>query len=239
MKKIEIITTQNVTIEYELASLFERIGAFLLDFFFIWSSIGILNLISAIFSFNSDIFFFVTAIPIFFFYSLAFEILNNGQSLGKYLLKLKVVKLTNEKADFFDYIMRWTFRMIDIYFSLGTLAATLVYSSSNGQRLGDLLADTSVIKVLNKNRYMLQNVLKKNDVTDYEPKYPEVVSYTEKDMLLIKECLDRYVEHPTQGHKEALILLLNKIEAQLNIKIPKNAVEFLRTLIKDYVYLTR
>ncbi len=239
MKKIEIHTTQNVTIEYALASLPERMGAFFIDTCIIWAAIGLLNLIALIFGISSMVFFFITAVPIFFLYTLAFESLNNGQSLGKYFLKIKVVKLSNEKAEIFDYIMRWAFRMIDIYLSLGSLAVLLIYSSSRSQRLGDLLADTSVIKLLDKNRYHLKSIMKINDTNDYIPKYPEVIVFTEKEMLLIKETLERYTKYPSDGHKEAMDVLLQKIEDQLKIKHPRNITDFLKTLIKDYVFLTR
>jgi uncharacterized RDD family membrane protein YckC len=239
MKKVEILTTQNVVIEYELASLFERAGAFFIDFIIIWSVIGLLNLSAWIFSVNSLIFFYTTSIPVFLFYNLLFEMLNNGQSIGKYLLKLKVVKITDGKADAFDYLMRWTFRMIDIYFSLGTLASLMVYSSNRCQRVGDFFADTSVIKVLEKNRYSLNSIIKINDKTEYQPVYNKVIDFTEKEVLLIKETYDRYIEQPTHGHQEALDLLLSKICNHLEINKPQDKKVFIKTLIKDYVYLTR
>ncbi len=239
MKKVEILTTQNVVIEYELASLFERAGAFFIDFIIIWALIGLFNLIAWVFSVNSLIFFYTTSIPVFLFYNLMFEILNNGQSIGKYLLKLKVVKITDGKADAFDYLMRWTFRMVDIYFSMGTLVSLMVYSSNRCQRVGDFFADTSVIKVLEKNRYSLNSILKINENSDYQPVYSKVTDFTEKEVLLIKETYDRYNEQPTKGHQEALDLLLRKICNHLEIKKPQDEKAFIKTLIKDYVYLTR
>jgi uncharacterized RDD family membrane protein YckC len=239
MKKVDIITTQNVTIEYSLASLFERAGAFIIDFLFIWIVIGIINLIAYILNVNSLIFFYTTSIPVFFFYSLLFESLNNGQSPGKYFLKLKVVKITNGKIDIFDYLMRWSFRLIDIYFSLGSLAALLVYSSGRSQRVGDFLADTSVIKIIETNRYHINKIAKINENENYIPKFADVVMFSESEILLIKETYDRFSQQPTVGHIEAMNLLINKITEQLKIKPPENTKEFIKTLIKDYVFLTR
>lgn len=239
MKKVEILTTQNVVIEYELASLFERGAAFFIDLIIIWATIGIFNLIAYIFSVNSLVFFYTTSIPVLLFYNLAFEILNNGQSIGKYLLKLKVVKITDGKTDVFDYLMRWTFRMVDIYFSLGTLAALLVYSSNKSQRVGDFFADTSVIKVIEKNRFSLNSILKINEKTDYQPVYLKMADFSEKEVLLIKETYDRYIEQPTKGHQEAFDLLMIKICNKLEIKQPSDKKSFIKTIIKDYVYLTR
>ena len=66
---------------------------------------------------------------IFIFYSIAFEVFNNGQSLGKMAMKIRVIKASGGKPTFADYVARWMFRMVDVYLSLGALASILVTSS--------------------------------------------------------------------------------------------------------------
>lgn len=240
MKKTDITTTQNVTIEYQLAGYFERLGAYLLDIVIMGLSIFILYLIfRGVFNLSESATFYLVYIPIFFFYTLAFETFNNGQSLGKMALKIRVVKITGEQAGFFDYLMRWTFRMIDIYFTLGTLVTLTVTSSRKNQRIGDLLADTTVIKLIDANRFSLERILKIDTLSSYSPVYPSVTSFNEDEMLLIKETVDRYNMYPNSGHKEAVNLLVDRIETQLQVKAPKDKTNFLNTLIKDFVALTR
>lgn len=240
MRKIDITTTQNVTIEYELATVMERTMAFFLDFAV--SLVGTLLIywfasILGSGSFRVAYIYFLLAGS--FLYHVLIETLNHGQSVGKLALKIRVVKITGERPDFFDYLMRTAFRFIDITMTMGALALISISSSEKGQRLGDFFADTTVIKLNNISRFSLSRLLAMDQLKDVEPTYPGVIKFTEEEMLLIKESLDRYSQYPNDSHYQAIRLLVRKIEEQLNIKAPSNAINFLNTLIKDYVNLTR
>lgn len=242
MANIEINTTQNVTIEYELAPLRDRIIAYILDLL-IMTGIYIL----ALFLFmmiskgkNMELFFFLFVLPMFLFYSLLFEIFNNGRSLGKAALNIKVVKITGQEPSLNDYITRWVFRMIDIYFSLGALASFLISSSDKNQRLGDILANTTIIKYKPNYNLHLSDLINRTTIENYQPKFPEVRKFKEEDMLLVKTVIERVRQYPNQAHYEALNLLVEKIKGQMNLKeTPRDKVEFLKTLLKDYIILTR
>src|ERR1041385_6990383 len=122
MKSIEVKTTQNVTLEYELADLRDRVVAFIID-------LAVLMVVSTLISMigfgglrlegTAATILSVIMSCIFVFYSLGMEVLNNGQSLGKMAMKIQVIKTAGGQATFSDYTARWVFRMIDIWFSLG------------------------------------------------------------------------------------------------------------------------
>ncbi|MEM7105572.1 MAG: RDD family protein [Bacteroidota bacterium] len=241
MSKIEISTTQNVSIEYELASLSERIFAFIVDQIILWVTVLILT---AIFvpagGFFYNLVTFILILPIFVFYSLFSEIFLNGQSLGKRVFGIKVVKLSGDEPGLNDYIIRWTFRMIDIWFSFGTVASLLIGSSSKRQRLGDLVANTAIIKIKSSFHLKLKDILKINSLENYEITYPAVRQFSEQDMLLIKTVLARVQRFPNRAHKEALYDLVTKVTKKMGIENrPKNSTQFLKTLIRDYIVLTR
>jgi uncharacterized RDD family membrane protein YckC len=240
MDEIEITTTQNITIHYELASIFERIVAFTIDLIILsLSSLILFALASAIFPMAEEILIYLTLLPIIVFYSLFLELFNNGQSLGKMALKLRVIRIDGEKTNFLDYLMRWMFRILDIYGSFGGIAFLGVISSTNNQRTGDLLANTVVVSLRKDNRMKLDNLLKLNNQTKYIPVYPDVLKFDEETMLIVKEVLKKQIKHPNVAHKKAFDLLVEKITQELNLKTPKNKVEFLKTLLKDYILLTR
>src|SRR5688500_18553108 len=162
MKNIEIITTQNVALQYELAGLRDRANAFIIDLDFLAFSLSILSAIGySIFSHSPTGQTVVSIVLscIFIFYSLAFEIWIKGQSLGKMAMRIQVIKLAGGQATFSDYAARWVFRLIDIYFSLGGIASILILSSSRAQRLGDIVANTAVIKTVPKMDINLQDLL--------------------------------------------------------------------------------
>src|SRR6187399_1003559 len=112
MKNVEIITAQNVVLQYELAPLQDRVFAFLIDLFGLIVGLSILSApLSAVASHSETggtIVAFII-ICIFFFYSLTLEVLNDGKSLGKMAMKIRVIKLAGGNARFADYAARWAF----------------------------------------------------------------------------------------------------------------------------------
>lgn len=238
MRKIDIITTQNVTIEYELATVKERIASTFFDF------IIILILSIIIFSFSTlfpkaALQYYHIFIPASFIYYLLFESLYHGQTIGKKIMKIRVIKINGDRPVFFDFLMRTIFSFLDLFISLGTLAIIMISASSKGQRLGDYFADTTVVRLINLNNFSISRILSMEKLKNYTPKYPQVTKFSEEDMLLIKEALESVKRYPNTSHYEAIDMLVEKIEGQLELAAPKDKIVFLNELIKDYVSLTR
>lgn len=149
MRTLEIRTAQNVTIEYTLADVKERGLALLVDILVMLIIMLVLSIIyGTLFGpYLSEYKEYFSILPVLFFYSLVSEIRGNGTSIGKRVLGIKVVKVNGTEARISDYLIRWAFRVIDIYFSLGVLGTVMVNSTTRSQRLGDILANTTVIKV--------------------------------------------------------------------------------------------
>lgn len=243
MKNIEIKTTQNVILQYELAELRDRIIAFLIDIVCVGTGISVISIVGySIMAFNgtsSEVFSYFLA-AIFIFYSLAFEIFNNGQSIGKMAMRIQVIKTAGGQATFADYIGRWVFRMVDIYFSLGGIASILIASSAKGQRIGDIVANTAVIKLVPKMNLNLKDVLSIHSADSYKVEFVQAKQLSENDALLIKTALERYRRFNNQAHREALHLLAQKIRQVLGLENANpDDVSFLQKVLSDYVVLTR
>jgi len=243
MKNIEIKTTQNVVLQYELANLRDRIIAFTLDMACLAIAIGLLSSIGfAILAANDTpgIVLNTLLVCIFLFYSLAFEVWNKGQSIGKMAMRIQVIKTAGGRATFSDYAARWIFRMIDIYFSLGGIACILIASSSKAQRIGDIVANTAVVKLVPKMDLTLKDILGLHGQDTYKPTYVQARQLIEEDVLLIKSTLDRYRKFHNEAHDEAVQLLAEQIKRVLNIEnVFPTQEQFLQTVLKDYVVLTR
>jgi len=244
MKNIEIITAQNVVLQYELAGLKDRALAFLLDMVCLVISLSIVSAIGfAILSGSetASTVFGIMLSCVFIFYSLAFEVWNKGQSIGKMALRIQVIKIAGGQATFADYAGRWVFRLIDIYFSLGSIACILIVSSAKGQRIGDVVANTAVVKLAPRMNLDLQSLLaihQRN--TNYTPQYVQARKLHEEDALLIKATLDRYKKFNNDAHEEAIGLLAERIRKILDIEnATGNQLIFLQTVLQDYVILTR
>jgi len=190
MESINIRTSQNVIINYELAPLRDRfLGLFvdilivgLVCFLLIWllSSFGS-ELLQALLSYS----FFI----LFLFYSLGLEILNNGQTIGKKAAGIKVVKLDGSEPSFSDFLMRTVFHLIDTYLCIGVLGAIFIATSENRQRMGDRAANTVIVKLKTVSNFSLKDILNISTTEDYEPVYTEIKNISEQDMLVIKNAL--------------------------------------------------
>lgn len=245
MASIEIQTTQNVTIEYEMATLRDRFFAFFIDllifygiylflWFFLMATLG-----DAITGWGARFLGLMQLVGLLLYHLLS-EILANGQSWGKKAMKIKVVRLDGREPGLGDYLLRSIFLLMDFVFSLGVLGAVLISSTFKSQRLGDLAANTTVIRVKNQLHFRLQDILKINTLDNYEPQYPAVRQLSEPDMLLIKNLLSRYQTWGNAAHAQAISQSVKKICEELQIEQPPpNKIEFLKTLIRDYIVLTR
>ena len=190
--------------------------------------------------FLGDMFLYIFVLPVYLGYTLFFEWLNHGQTLGKMMVGLRVRRLDGNEIGFTEAATRWLMRIVDVFATVGSLAALLISSTERSQRLGDILAGTMVIRQVPGNSITLSNLLKINTIDNYEPKYPEVQRLREDDVVLIKQTLVRATKYNNLAHQKAVSALKERVEILLEIKAQeRRPEEFLRTLIKDYIVLTR
>lgn len=244
MRRIEINTPQNVPILYQLASVRERMIAFFLDALILTISLYVLFMV-VLFGAEPDeegltLLQSLILFPLFMFYSFAMEVFGNGQSIGKRAMKIKVVKLTGMEMSLSDYMLRWAFRWIDIWGSLGAIAALKVSSSDKGQRLGDVLADTTVVRLNADFSVALKDLLAIKSTVDHEVMYPEIRLMKEEEMLLIKAVLDQYRRYPNEPHANAVRQTAASVAERIGLEeVPKGKKEFLLQALTDYVTVTR
>lgn len=242
MRTIDILTTQNVTINYELAEVRDRVFAFIIDLLIITVGLVILSRIiiaTGIVTRVEYLYYFIV-FPVLFFYHFAFEVLLDGQSPGKRMLGIKVVKLTGTEPSLNDYLMRWALRPLDIFFSLGSIGIMLISSSEKGQRLGDIVANTAVIKTNPTQRIILADILNIRSMENYKPVYPNAREFSEQEMLLLKEVMDKSQKYQNDAHDDALNEAVEKVRVRLNMeRAPADKIGFIKTLIKDFVALSR
>lgn len=243
MKSIEVKTTQNVTLEYELADLRDRVLAFIIDFILLMVATSLISMLGfggLRLEGTAATVLSIVLSCIFLFYSLTMEVLNNGQSVGKMAMKIQVIKTAGGQATFSDYTARWVFRMIDIWFSMGGIAAILVASSAKAQRIGDIVANTAVIKLIPKMNLRLSDILEIKSQDSYKPVYIQAKQLEEEDVLLIKSTLERSRQYKNDAHREAVRELAEKTRSVLGVmSLSQTDVQFLQTVLHDYVVLTR
>jgi len=177
---------------------------------------------------------FLFSLPLIF-YTLAFETLMEGQTLGKKLLKIKVVKIDGYQAGFIDFLTRWVFSIVDIQigFVAGLIAMVV---TKHTQRLGDLAAGTAVIT--EKSKYDISHTILMDVDDTYQPHFAQnqVILFSDNDIRIIKENAElafRRVDYTIMDR------LARKIESVMNIRNPfKNDRQLIEALLKDYNYHT-
>ena len=241
MKTVDIVTTQNVTIEYELATVGSRIGAFGIDLIIMCFAYSLLSMGAQIFPSPYSTYLTYIFGILFSCYTFIAETLLHGQTIGKRALHIKVVKLNGEIPSASDNFLRWTFRLIDVALSFGTLALTLITTTAKAQRLGNIATDTVVINKKSSFNFSLNDILNISALENYTPMFPDVRRLSEQDMVLIKTVLVRTDKYRNSAHYDARVELVKQISTRLSIPYAsiKNHEQFLKILLKDYVVLTR
>lgn len=244
MSELTINTTQNVTINFTAASIGHRILAFGVDvliimayltsIFLFLSKSGLEYKIQSMDGWSQIAIRSIIFLPVMF-YSLIFETFFEGQSLGKKLVRIKVVKIEGYQASFGDYLIRWLFRLVDIIITSGILGFITIILSKKFQRLGDMAAGTSVITL--RNNVNISSTILEEIQQDYVPIYPLVIKLSDNDIRIIK---DKFIKAKAKRDEKLVLKLVSKIEEVTGIKNQSaNNWSFISTVLKDYNYYTQ
>lgn len=231
MDNIKIQTTQNVDIEYEVASVGDRILATLLDYlfftayFFIWLLIGGLT---DGYIFRSIAVVTLISLPILL-YDLVLESLFQGKSFGKMIIKIKVVKVDGTQATFGSYLIRWLMRIIDMRLFSGLIALLTVILNGKGQRLGDMAAGTTVIKM--KQKVTINDTILNKTKPNYTIIFPEVSKLSDNDIAIIKDVVRLSIQN---DNFEAIDKLAKKTKQAMGITTNLPHKQFLAIVVQDY-----
>ncbi|MFD2915330.1 RDD family protein [Psychroserpens luteus] len=245
MVELQINTTQNVNINFIAASVGERILAYIIDWVIKVAYIVVaFQIVFNLFDWHDAIddmdVWSQTAIYMSFllpvmFYSLVLESLLNGQTIGKRIMKIQVVKIDGYQAGIGDYLIRWFFRIVDLNMLSGIIALIAIVTSKKSQRLGDMTAGTSVITL--KNNVNISHTILEELEDSYVPTYPNVIKLSDNDARIIK---DTFVRAKAARDYETLIKLRTKIVQVVEIKdFNGSDMEFVDTILKDYNYYTQ
>ncbi|UDQ98732.1 RDD family protein [Lentisphaerota bacterium WC36G] len=146
-----IKTPEEVEFKIHLASLPRRASAFLIDFLIILTFIWVVNTpMSAIFNIADGggvvkALYVVLMAFISNFYFIFIEYFYHGKTLGKKMLKIKVIDSDALSLTFYQILIRNLMRSIDtLPFFYGT-AVLAMFFGKNNRRLGDIVAGCLVI----------------------------------------------------------------------------------------------
>lgn len=235
MAESTIITGQFVRISQTPASIGERLVAQIIDFLiillYIYSATFFLFRMLLPVGMHMLVFMFVIYLPVLCYHLLC-EMFNRGQSPGKRIMKIRVVKADGSTPGISAYVLRWLLFLIDGPLT-GGLGVLVILLTKNSQRLGDLAAGTMVIK--EKNYRKIQVSLDEFDylTRDYHPVYPRSSDLSLEQVNLISRTL----ESGQKDRERRIALLSKKVQENLSVTPRDGSDEkFLRTMLRDYQY---
>jgi len=155
MKTHIVLTPANIEIEYRLAGAGSRLAAFIIDFII---QIVICLLLAAVFFLSygtfeyRDIFsntegwslglLIISWFLVYFCYFIVCEMLMNGQSIGKKIFGLRVIKDNGQPVGLQESLVRNLFRaVLDIIY----IGLFFILFSPKHKRIGDMVAGTVVV----------------------------------------------------------------------------------------------
>lgn len=252
-----------------LANAGQRLAASLIDYVLLTLYIVFMNYVLGLFavanpfedfSIPSLIFIYLP----FTFYIPLMEYYWSGQTLGKFLLKLRVLKFDGTAASLGDITLRWLMRAFDLRLGLlfifiiprnpvGELEIILTYLfrfllifpfpliglvsmivTKHNQRLGDIVANTIVVR--RKRFVALEDTILRNVGENYVPTFTNVLALSDKDIYIIKNVLER---GKNSNDAKPVIALAEKAKRILELESKLAPMILLHTIVKDYNYLAK
>ena len=213
MAESTIITGQFVRISQTPASIGERFLALLIDYIliglYLYSTATLIIWSRMSSDFMTIVFFAVTYLPVLF-YAFLCEVFNHGQSLGKRLMNIRVVKADGSTPSVGSYLLRWLLFPIDFFFT-GGIGILSILLTKNSQRLDEF-------------DYLTQS---------YRPTYPQAADLSLEQVNVITRTLQSGKKDRTQR----IAQLARKVQELLSVTPRENSQEhFLQTVLRDYQY---
>jgi uncharacterized RDD family membrane protein YckC len=261
MSVIQIATPFNIDLEFEIAEFHKRLFAYIIDFcvlviyLMIMKNLyygGLSRVSKSIMESRIGIDILTISVPMLL-YSLVSEVLMHGQSLGKKIMKIRVISLEGGEPTLGQYLIRWMFRAWEwpflfgyVFFStesiiaytfitgfLGIVVVIIIGVNKKSQRLGDIAANTVVVNT-RSNLSVQDTIFMEIKQPDYHVKFPEVLKLTDRDINTIKNVVSHFYK---THNADTANRVARKVQDVLKVSTDMYAIDFLEKLLADYNFL--
>lgn len=158
------------------------------------------------------------------------ETFNEGQTIGKRIVHIKVVKKDGTAAGVGDYLLRGLLLPIDT-FGFFYIGAWFIILTKHHQRLGDLAAGTVVVRVKRQRKIAINIDEYAHLSQNYTPRYPQAANLSFEQ----SEIIARVLTGKVKDKGEQARVLAEKVKHLLRIDATEGSPEqFLDRVVKDY-----
>ena len=260
MPSVQIATPFNLTLDFQLAELHKRLLAYSIDLFIMVAYAWIMgnfvydnpvNAIGGRLGNGTGWSIIIISVPLLL-YSLVCEIALHGQTIGKKVLDIRVMNLSGGEPSLSQYITRWIFRFFEwplvfgvvfpgflilyqvlIVAIFGVVVVILVAVTQKHQRLGDLAANTVLVKT-RIDTSINDTVFQEVDYNNYELLFPQVMQLSDRDINTIKSVISNGYNKNSQ---DLAMRTADRVKTALKIASDTDPFIFLEKLLQDYNYL--
>jgi len=248
-KEVMVEGAENVAISFKLAGLGSRIMAGILDYLiqlipvmfltfmvFIIASYGATSgrdmfSVSSLYIISALI--MVLSFLIYWGYFIIFELIWQGQTPGKKVMKIKVIRDDGRPLNFMSSFLRNILRVLDMlpfYYLAGLVSAFFHYRE---KRLGDLVGGTIVVKTPDvfPGRVLFKKYTRSPEVQKEFPGLEKQLYHLDaKETELLRDYLRRRYEMEIWPRKRFSRELAEHFAARLGYPVPRNSENFLEEL---------
>lgn len=153
-----------------------------------------------------------------FFYFICFELFMRGQTPGKRIFKIRVVKLDGFALDSGSILLRSVFRLVDHL----PLLWIVPFMSKRSQRAGDMVAGTVVITDVTPELSAIRVKLSDRKAVEAEFRFDSraLGRLTEVDILAVEELLERWGGLPPAQRDQLAQKMTNSLAIRLQMEKP-------------------
>lgn len=238
MNKLLVNTPQNVQIEYNISVLGSRILAFIIDVVIRIAYIYIVFELLKNASFQDEwleIGVYSLCLLPTFIYSVLLETIMNGQTVGKWVTKIRVVQMDGQSASFYNYFTRWLIGIFEINITFGSVGFLTMIVNKNNQRLGDIAANTVIISL--KPELDLHQTIFTDLDEKYVVRFPEVAKLSDRDINIVNDNFQKALK---TDNYEMLETLTRKLEDIMGVKSDGlGFIDFIKIVIQDHYHFHR
>jgi hypothetical protein len=166
-------------------------------------------------------------------YFLLCEIFLDGQSIGKRYMNIKVARRDGTPASLGNYVVRWLLRPIDVSLTSGAGAVLTILITGTGQRLGDLAAGTTVVKV--EAQTSVRDLAVAASEPEGTPRFPAVEHLSDDDVATANDVLE-VLKCKRRSHRRRELGRRTKraLERKMDVSSDLEPRAFLEAVVEDY-----
>ena len=178
-------------------------------------------------------------------YYIVFEMVWNGQSIGKRAIRLRVVRDGGRPITFVSSAIRNLIRIVDFLPSFYGIGVIAMFVDPRARRLGDLAAGTLVVR--ERRSVSLESLTSASNAMPAmrpgesmpQPTLPNIQLLNDRDYELVQEFLARRGELGREARARLGSQLASGVQARLGLPQGGDAEQFLQYVVAEYQLLKR